>query len=81
MLVESTDVPSGMRPWQIARKSIVSCVSDFSAKGIKPIYISLLSIGIPERYSKGEILELLRGFEKSSERIWDKLRGGRHKRI
>ena len=23
MLVESTDVPEGMRPWQIARKSIV----------------------------------------------------------
>ena len=80
MLVESTDVPSGMKPWQIARKSIVSCVSDFSAKGIKPIYISLLSLGIPERYSKGEILELLRGFEKSSREFGINL-WRRHKRI
>jgi thiamine-monophosphate kinase len=26
MLVESTDVPPGMYPWQIARKSISACV-------------------------------------------------------
>lgn len=76
MLVESTDVPSGMKPWQIARKSIVSCVSDFSAKGIKPIYTSLLSLGIPERYSKGEILELLRGFEISSREFGINFVGG-----
>jgi thiamine-monophosphate kinase len=38
MLVGNTDVPTGMKPWQIARKSIVSCVSDLSAKGIKPPY-------------------------------------------
>ncbi len=65
-----------MKPWQIARKSIVSCVSDFSAKGIKPIYTSLLSLGIPERYSKGEILELLRGFEISSREFGINFVGG-----
>ena len=44
MLVGNTDVPAGMKPWQIARKSIVSCVSDLSAKGIKPPYLSLISL-------------------------------------
>ena len=50
MLVESTDVPTGMEPWQIARKSIVSVISDLSAKGAKP-YVSLISVGIPRDYS------------------------------
>ncbi|HET6716274.1 MAG TPA: AIR synthase related protein, partial [Nitrososphaeraceae archaeon] len=36
MLVESTDVPKTMKPWQIARKAILACVSDFAAKGIRP---------------------------------------------
>jgi thiamine-monophosphate kinase len=76
MLVESTDVPPGMKPWQVARKSIVSCVSDFSAKGIKPVYPSLLSIGFPERYTKGDVLELLRGFEISSREFGINFVGG-----
>ena len=76
MLVENTDVPPGMKPWQVARKSIVSCVSDFSAKGIKPIYPSLLSIGFPERYTKGDVLELLRGFEISSREFGINFVGG-----
>src|ERR1043165_10033265 len=54
MLVESTDVPAGMKPWQIARKSIVACVSDLSAKGVKPPYICVISIGLPTKYSKSE---------------------------
>jgi thiamine-monophosphate kinase len=76
MLVESTDVPLAMRPWQIARKSIVSCVSDFSAKGIKPLYFSLISIGIPTRYSKDDILELVRGFKISSREYGVNFVGG-----
>jgi thiamine-monophosphate kinase len=76
MLVESTDVPPGMKPWQVARKSAVSCVSDFSAKGIKPIYTSLISIGIPGRYRKGDVLDLLRGFEISSREFGINFVGG-----
>ena len=37
-LVESTDVPPGMKLEDVARKSIVSCVSDFAAKGVRPIF-------------------------------------------
>jgi thiamine-monophosphate kinase len=76
MLVESTDVPAGMKLWQIARKSIVSCVSDLSAKGIKPSYLSLISIGIPTKYSKPEILDLIRGFWIASKEYGVKIVGG-----
>jgi thiamine-monophosphate kinase len=76
MLVESTDVPPGMKLWQIARKSIVSCVSDLSAKGIKPAYVSLISIGIPKQYSKHEILDLVRGFQIASKEYGVEIVGG-----
>src|SRR5713101_8643142 len=36
MLVRSTDVPPGMTLSEAGRKSIVSTVSDFAAKGIRP---------------------------------------------
>jgi thiamine-monophosphate kinase len=76
MLVESTDVPHGMRPWQIARKSIVASVSDLSAKGIKPPYICAISIGIPTKYSKSEIKDLIDGFKKASKEFGVKIVGG-----
>ena len=62
MLVESTDVPPGMKPWQISRKSVSACVSDLSAKGIKP-RVSLISVGIPKKYSKPNVGELAKGFQ------------------
>ena len=67
MLVESTDVVKQMKIWQIARKSIVSAVSDMSAKGIKPPYFSLLSLGIPSSWTKNKIKNLILGFEKASK--------------
>ena len=67
MLVESTDVPPGMKPWQIARKSVVSSVSDMVAKGIRSPYYCLISIGIPNTWSKKQITNLIYGFEKSSK--------------
>jgi len=75
MLVESTDVPKGMSPWQIARKSISACVSDLSAKGIKP-QVSLISVGIPKKYSKTEIDDLANGFQIASEEFDVKIVGG-----
>jgi thiamine-monophosphate kinase len=65
-----------MKPWQIARKSIVSCVSDLSAKGIKPPYLSLISLGIPRRYSKNEIKGLIIGFQIASKEFGIKIVGG-----
>lgn len=66
MLVEHTDVPPKMTFKQIARKSLVSCVSDLTSKGIKPM-IALISLGIPEYLSKIEISELIKGFTLTSK--------------
>ena len=38
-LVESTDIPSGTKLEDAARKSIISCVSDFAAKGVEPSFV------------------------------------------
>lgn len=76
MLVESTDVPKGaMRPWQIARKSLIACVSDLSSKGILPS-VSLISIGLPKKYSKSEIENLAYGFQMASKEFGFKIVGG-----
>jgi thiamine-monophosphate kinase len=75
MLVESTDVPMGMRPWQIARKSIVSCISDLCSKGIKP-YAYLVSIGIPKYYDKKNISDLIKGFFMVSQEYNVRFLGG-----
>ena len=75
MLVESTDAPKIMRPWQIARKAILACVSDFAAKGIRP-YACLISIGIPRNYSKKNIVSLAAGFSKASKEFNIRILGG-----
>ena len=75
MLIESTDVPGIMRPWQIARKSIIACVSDFAAKGIRP-YACLISIGIPRKYSKKNIISLATGFTLASKECKVHILGG-----
>jgi len=62
-LVESTDVPPGMKLEDVARKSIVSCVSDFAAKGVKPIF-GIVSLTIPKRLSRSNIESLAKGLRK-----------------
>jgi thiamine-monophosphate kinase len=75
MLVESTDVPKEMEPWQIARKSLVACISDLSAKGVMP-YVSMISIGIPKKYTRPKIKDLIIGFQLASKEFGVKIVGG-----
>ena len=75
MLVESTDVPPGMKLDEIARKSMVACVSDFSAKGVKPLYATV-SLAIPRKFSKSKIKKLAFGFMKASREFGVKIIGG-----
>jgi thiamine-monophosphate kinase len=75
MLVGSTDVPPLMKSWQIARKSIVSCVSDFASKGITPS-ACLLSLGLPQSISLGAIRELSHGFRRASKEFGINIIGG-----
>ena len=75
MLVESTDVPKGMKIDEIARKSMVACVSDFSAKGVRPLYATV-SLAIPRGFSKSKIKKLAHGFMKASKEFGVKIIGG-----
>ncbi len=75
MLVESTDVPAGMKLYQVARKSLVACVSDFSCKGVKPRY-AIISLAIPKGVTKKMIMELAEGFAAASKEFDVKIIGG-----
>jgi thiamine-monophosphate kinase len=77
MLVESTDVPPGMEAWQTARKSVVSCVSDLAAKGVRP-YAAVISLGIPNSSSmqQQDIEGLAEGFAIASKEFGVKIVGG-----
>lgn len=75
MLVENTDVPPGMKIQEIARKSIVACISDFACKGVKPRYATV-SLAIPKRFSRSEIKKLAIGFSNASTEFDIKIVGG-----
>ncbi|CAE6495231.1 thiamine-phosphate kinase [Candidatus Nitrosotenuis uzonensis] len=74
-LVFSTDVPPGMKLEDVARKSVVACVSDFAAKGVRPLYC-LVSISIPRSFSRSHILRLARGFRTASKEFGVRILGG-----
>jgi len=61
MLVAKTDIPPGMTIRQAARKALVMCISDFAAKGVKPL-LSLVALGIPPRLRERDIRDL-RGYK------------------
>ncbi|MBI3841772.1 MAG: thiamine-phosphate kinase [Thaumarchaeota archaeon] len=75
MLVESTDVPPGMKIDQIARKSMVACVSDFACKGVKPQYATI-SLSLPQGLSRSKIKRLAAGFARASKEFVVKIVGG-----
>lgn len=75
MLVQSTDVPPRMKISDISRKSIVSCVSDFACKGIKPEFATI-SLAIPEGFTQSMINQLAQGFALASREFGVKISGG-----
>ena len=74
-LVESTDIPLGMKLQDAARKSVVACVSDFASKGVKPQY-GMISVTIPKKFSKQKIKELGIGLGKASKEFGFRFVGG-----
>ena len=74
-LVESTDIPSKMKLFDAARKSIVACVSDFAAKGIKPQY-GIISINLPKNISRSKINDISDGFKKACNEYGISILGG-----
>lgn len=62
--VESTDLPPKMKLSDAARKSVIACVSDFAAKGVKPRY-GIISVNLPNAISRVKINEIAKGFKKA----------------
>ena len=74
-LVESTDIPPGMKLKDAVRKSVVACVSDFASKGVKPIY-GMISLTIPKKFSKLMITDLAIGLGKAAKEFDLRFIGG-----
>ncbi len=75
MLVQSTDVPKQMRPWQAARKSIVSCVSDMACKGVRPL-ATLVSLAIPRYFTSSDVRDMVKGFRIAEREFGINIIGG-----
>ncbi|MBI5859735.1 MAG: thiamine-phosphate kinase [Nitrosarchaeum sp.] len=73
--VQSTDMPSKMRMDDAARKSIVACVSDFAAKGVKPQY-GMISLNLPKTISRVKINEISKGLRYASKEFNIRILGG-----
>jgi len=57
MLVDKTDAPPSMNLWQAARKTVIMNVSDFAAKGVKPLTM-LVSLGLPREITRKGVEEI-----------------------
>ncbi|MEM3566798.1 MAG: thiamine-phosphate kinase [Candidatus Bathyarchaeia archaeon] len=75
MLVGKTDIPKGMRFWQAARKAVVMNVSDFAAKGVKPL-VMLVSLGMPRGTAEKELEEIARGLNAGAREYGAYIIGG-----
>ncbi|MEM0010312.1 MAG: thiamine-phosphate kinase [Candidatus Bathyarchaeia archaeon] len=75
MLVGRTDVPPGMSLRQAARKAIVMNVSDFAAKGIRPI-AALVSLGLPSDLTEEDVREIASGLSDGAEEYGVYIIGG-----
>jgi thiamine-monophosphate kinase len=65
MLVGKTDVPPTMSFWQVGRKAVVMNISDFAAKGVKPIAL-LVALGVPSNFMKKDIEQLGKGLNSGA---------------
>jgi thiamine-monophosphate kinase len=73
--VQSTDMPPKMRMDDAARKSIIACISDFAAKGVKPQY-GMISLNLPKTISRTKINEISSGFKRASKEFNIRILGG-----
>jgi len=74
-LVASTDVPPKMNLVDVARKSIVASISDFAAKGVRPLYC-IISVSLPKNFSRSRVSQLAKGFRAASREFGFNILGG-----
>ena len=74
-LVESTDIPNTMNLRDAARKSVMACVSDFAAKGVRPQY-GTISVNLPKKITRSQINQISKGFGEASKEYGIFISGG-----
>ncbi|MDI1495001.1 MAG: thiamine-monophosphate kinase (thiL) [Cenarchaeum symbiont of Oopsacas minuta] len=74
-ITASSDIPKGMRLYDAARKSVVACVSDFAAKGIKPQF-GVVTITIPSSFTVKSTRDLASGIASAAKKFDLKILGG-----
>lgn len=74
-LVASTDVPPGMPLRAAARKAVVSCVSDFAAKGARP-RLALASVTLAQRTPRAHVRQLASGLAGAASEFGMAFLGG-----
>lgn len=75
MLVGRTDIPPGMTVRQAARKAVVATVSDFAAKGVKPI-ILMIGLGLAPPVKLGTVREIALGLGEAAREYGCRIIGG-----
>ena len=75
MLVSKTDVPPGMNLRQTARKAVVMNISDFAAKGVRPLAL-LVSLGLPSSLGEQDIVEIGKGLNAGAREYGAYVIGG-----
>ena len=65
MLVGKTDVPPGMSLRQAARKAVVMNISDFAAKGVKPLVL-LVALGLPKSFTEEDVRQIGLGLNEGA---------------
>jgi thiamine-monophosphate kinase len=75
MLVGKTDVPPEMSLWHAARKAVVMNVSDFAAKGVKPLVL-LVSLGLPRGLTEHDVEEIGEGLNAGAREYGAYVVGG-----
>lgn len=74
-LVDKTDVPTGMSLQQAARKAVVMNISDFAAKGVRPLVL-LVSLALPREMDRKDIEEIGKGLNSGAREYSTYIIGG-----
>jgi thiamine-monophosphate kinase len=75
MLVGRTDVPRTMTLRQAARKAVVMNISDFAAKGVKPLAL-MASLGLPRGLTERDVEHIGRGLNTGARQYGTYIIGG-----
>jgi thiamine-monophosphate kinase len=75
MLVGKTDVPLGMSLLHASRKAVVMNISDFAAKGVKPLAL-LAAVGVPRNFNEKDIEQIGEGLNKGAREYDAHVLGG-----